>query len=458
MQIPASFLESLNGLPGFDRDAFLAVHTSGKPATSVRLNPSKATGQIAQTPLSRLTPVPWTRLGYYLDERPSFTFDPLFHAGCYYVQEASSMFLEQAIKQTIDLGSPLKVLDLCAAPGGKSTHIQSLLSGDSLLVSNEVIGSRAKILTDNIIRWGAENVVVTNNDPSHFRTLEEYFDLVVADAPCSGSGLFRKEAEAIGEWSEHNVQLCSQRQQRILAEIIPSLKAGGVLIYSTCSYSKEEDEDIVNWLMKEFPLVQLTLSADPAWGITGTGSGYRFWPDKLRGEGFFMACFKKMEETGELKKVKGEREKRNRQNLIEMPGQKDLAIIRYWVQTEGKQLIRSGTTLYAWPEMLAGDIRLLATRLSVIYSGVRIGEVIRDKLIPDHALAMSRILSEHVDRIAFPYEKAIRYLQRKEISPEGMGTGWQLITYEDQPLGWVNVLPRRVNNYYPRELRILKEV
>src|ERR1044071_5586576 len=198
--------------------------------------------------------IPWTEYGHYLSQRPSFTFDPLFHAGCYYVQEASSMFLEQALKQTIDLSKPLRVLDLCAAPGGKSTHILSLISKDSLLVSNEVIRSRAKILKDNIVKWGYSNVVVTNNDPKDFQRLENHFDVIVVDAPCSGSGLFRREPEAIEEWSINNVQLCCQRQQRILADIIPALKGGGILIYSTCSYSPQEDEQIVQWMRNEFPL------------------------------------------------------------------------------------------------------------------------------------------------------------------------------------------------------------
>ena len=178
--------------------------------------------------LQSITAIPWTDCGYYLESRPSFTFDPLFHAGCYYVQEASSMFLEQALKQTVDLSKPIKILDLCASPGGKSTHIQSLISKDSLLVSNDVIRSRANVLKDNIIKWGCENVVVTNNDPKDFAKLENYFDVIVVDAPCSGSGLFRRDPTAIEEWSENNVQLCSQRQQRILADVWPTLKKDGI--------------------------------------------------------------------------------------------------------------------------------------------------------------------------------------------------------------------------------------
>src|SRR6187549_3157172 len=196
MQLPQALLNSLEAVNGFNEEAFIKVHESGEQVTSVRVNPFK------QFEILNLkSQIPWTEYGYYLETRPSFTFDPLFHAGCYYVQEASSMFLEQALKQTLDLSRPLRILDLCAAPGGKSTHIQSLISKDSLLVSNEVIRARANILKDNIIKWGCNNVVVTNNDPKDFAGLKNYFDVIVVDAPCSGSGLFRREPEAMKEWS-----------------------------------------------------------------------------------------------------------------------------------------------------------------------------------------------------------------------------------------------------------------
>jgi hypothetical protein len=170
------------------------------------------------------------------------------------------MFLEQVLRQTTDLSQPLKVLDLCAAPGGKSTLVQSLISDKSILVSNEVIKSRASVLEENITKWGAGNVVVTNNDPASFQRLENYFDVIIIDAPCSGSGLFRKDPRAIAEWSVNSVQLCSQRQQRILADVYPALKKDGILIYATCSYSEEEDEDIADWLLDTFAVSSIQLS------------------------------------------------------------------------------------------------------------------------------------------------------------------------------------------------------
>ncbi len=455
MQLPVSLLASLEGLKGFDKEAFKDIHSSGEQITSIRINPSKKSTQLTNIPINQLTKIPWTDFGYYLESRPSFTFDPLFHAGTYYVQEASSMFLEQALKQTVDLTKPLKILDLCAAPGGKSTHIQSLISKDSLLVSNEVIRSRANVLKDNIIKWGCENVMVTNNDPKDFSKLENYFDVIVVDAPCSGSGLFRRDADAIKEWSENNVQLCSQRQQRILADVWPALKKNGILIYSTCSYSLEEDEEILDWMISQLSAVSCQLSADKQWGITAvqsnnSGYGYRFWPDKVKGEGFFLACFKKND--GENDDTFRYRKK------PEAVTKKEMEFVEKWVKTEGKEFIRYENTVYAWPEELVKDFSFLLEQLRVIYSGTLSGELMRDKLVPDHALAMSNLVTDSLNRTELNDEQAILYLQRKNLQIEIKNKGWQLVTYLNRPLGWINALSNRNNNYYPKELRIIKDV
>lgn len=444
MQLPIPLLTSLATAKGFDQEPFVAVHDWGEQITSIRINPGKLS-EISH-PKSK---IPWTSAGFYLTTRPSFTFDPLFHAGCYYVQEASSMFLEQALKQTIDLSQPLKVLDLCAAPGGKSTHMQSLISKDSLLVSNEVIRSRANVLKDNIIKWGCENVVVTNNDPKDFSKLENYFDVIVIDAPCSGSGLFRRDAEAIEEWSENNVQLCSQRQQRILADVWPALKENGILIYSTCSYSKQEDEEIVEWITASFLTENLKLSVDDLSGIVESGGGLRFWPDKVKGEGFFLACFKKKE--GET-----DAEFRYRKKP-EQATKNEMEIIKKWIKAEGLVFIKYMNTVYAWPEQFVKDFSFLLEQLRVIYSGVLVGELMRDKLVPDHALSMSNLVADGIEKTELNYEESIQFLQRKDLKIETKNKGWQLFTYQQHPLGWANVLANRINNYYPKELRILKD-
>ena len=445
MQLPAALLNSLQGLKGFDKESFEEVHSSGQQITSIRLNPFKKADFQNQK-----SEIPWTEHGYYLETRPSFTFDPLFHAGCYYVQEASSMFLEQAFRKTTDLSKQLRVLDLCAAPGGKSTHIQSLISKDSLLVSNEVIRSRAAVLKDNIVKWGSPNVVVTNNDPKDFARLQNYFDVIVVDAPCSGSGLFRRDPAAITEWSENNVQLCSQRQQRILADIWPALKNDGILIYSTCSYSRQEDEEIVSWLKTEFSVAAITLPVDPGLGITISDGGCRFWPDKVKGEGFFIACFQKKEGDDYVAlKIKGK---------AEPITNKERTIINNWVKSDGLSFVKHAETVYAWPEILYNDFNLLLGQLRVIYSGVLTGVLMRDKLVPDHALAMSDIFSASVGKIELAYEDAIKYLQRKELRLDTQFRGWHLAACQGHPLGWINILPNRINNYYPKELRILKEL
>lgn len=446
MQLPLQLLESLIDAKGFSKEAFEKVHSAVEQITSIRINPFK---QQALLPGIQ-SPIPWTKYGYYLETRPSFTFDPLFHAGTYYVQEASSMFLEQALAQTTDLTRSLKILDLCAAPGGKSTHIQSLISNDSILVSNEVIRSRANVLKDNIIKWGCENVLVTNNDPKDFSRMENYFDVIVVDAPCSGSGLFRRDPEAIDEWSRNNVQLCSQRQQRILADVWPALKKDGILIYSTCSYSKEEDEEIVQWVLKSLSAANLPLSIKENWGIVESEGGYRFWPDKVKGEGFFMACFQKKDGKADASA--------NSRNKPEQVSKKEIEIVQQWVRSEGRSFIKHLNTVYAWPGRHANDFCFLLGKLKVIYSGVLAGELMRDKLIPDHALAMSNIVAVSIDKTELDLEGSIQYLQRKELKTVTKNKGWQLVTYLQHPVGWINALPNRINNYYPKELRILKDI
>jgi 16S rRNA C967 or C1407 C5-methylase (RsmB/RsmF family)/NOL1/NOP2/fmu family ribosome biogenesis protein len=450
MKLPASLMHSLVDVEGFNKEAFEKVHASGEQVTSIRVNPSKPISQFPNFPISKSNKVPWTDYGFYLESRPSFTFDPLFHAGCYYVQEASSMFVEQALKQTIDLSRHLKILDLAAAPGGKSTHIQSLISKDSLLVSNEVIRSRANILQDNIIKWGSENVVVTNNDPRDFARLENYFDVIVVDAPCSGSGLFRRDEDAIEQWSLSNVQLCNQRQQRILADAWPALKKNGILIYSTCSYSKEEDEEIVDWMKKEFKIGIVDLRIDEEWNIVETLAGYRFWPYNVKGEGFFIVCVRKLageEQSSAKSKAK-----------LEFLDKKETELVQKWVNINSRQLVKYRNNVYAVPQGLVTDINSLAGELRVNYFGVRVGGLVREKMIPDHALAMSDLVSDEIEKIELDLKNAITYLQKRDLNVPGLSKGWKLVTYQGFSLGWINVLDNRINNYYPKALRILKDI
>ncbi len=495
MSLPKELLVSLNGVAGFDAAAFAAVHATGRQVTSIRVNPGKVgnvgvrvalegsgvlsgdrvaaalgAGDAAGLDIGggvgaqgfgigALLPVgsrrvPWSSMGYYLPERPSFTFDPLFHGGAYYVQEASSMFLEQALRQTVDLSRPLRVLDLCAAPGGKSTLIQSLLSAESLLVSNEVIRTRVHILHENMVKWGAANTFITSNDPQDFQRLENYFDVIVVDAPCSGSGLFRREPEAVAEWSLDNVRLCQQRQQRILADVWPALRQDGVLIYSTCSYSREEDEDILDWMTKDLSAAGCRLDISPEWNIVETAGaggtyGYRFYPDKLDGEGFFIACLRKGdggEFSAPRKKVLPEKLSRGEESRI-----------REWVRPdEAVAFFRHQEQINALPELLIAELPLLQSACYLKRAGVPMGKLSAKELIPEHDLAVSLLINPSLQVVALTREQALLYLRKEEVHPEGTAQGWSLVGYEGLNLGWIKVLPRRSNNYYPKEWRILK--
>jgi len=472
MQLPEALLDSLKNVEGFNKEAFKQVHDAGEQLTSIRINPAKwsmdvslnhrlsndspqqSVSSIHYSPFTIDENVSWSQFGYYLSRRPSFTFDPLFHAGCYYVQEASSMFLEQALKQLVDLSKPTKVLDLSAAPGGKSTHIQSLVSSESLLVSNEVIRSRCNVLTDNIIKWGSNNVMVTNNDPSAFKKLPGYFDVIVVDAPCSGSGLFRKDETAIEEWSLNNVTLCSQRQQRILADVLPALKENGLLIYSTCSYSKEEDEEIGDWLVEEFEMQNEKLKVETEWNIVESASsktgamGYRFYPYNIKGEGFFISCFRKTT-TGKEARIKTAK--------IEKATTKEKAVIQPWLKDIEVELIKEADSFTALPAYFLNDYTYLKSALNIPYKGTGIGQIMKDKLVPHHSFALSTIISDKVITTELFYEEAVKYLQRRDINIKPSALGWQTVNYQKHNLGWINALSNRINNYYPKELRILKQ-
>ncbi len=455
--LPEKLLDSLEGIKGFNKESFLRVHTSGEQITSLRFNPLKTGINLQQNIFANKVShkIPWTGYGYYLNERPSFTFDPLFHAGCYYVQEASSMFLEEAMRQTVDLSQQIHVLDLCAAPGGKSTLLQSIITKDSLLVSNEVIRTRVNILTENLIKWGAENVVVTQNDPKSFQKLQGFFDVIVIDAPCSGSGLFRRDADAINEWSLNNVQLCSQRQQRIIADVWDALKPGGILIYSTCSFSKEEDEEIMDWIVENMGASSKRLNSENVWGITEVVSerreafGYRFWPDKVAGEGFFISCFQKNDGDDFLFSKK---KKENKQ------AQKNVPVFKkYMKDVDLYSFIEKENSWYAIPKQLSDAFEAVLEKMNIVHFGIEMGQVIKEELIPAHSLALSLQISDEFQSVVLEKMEALQYLGRRDLKLETELIGWTLAKFEGKNLGWMKVLKNRVNNYYPKEWRILKD-
>ena len=430
--LPKELLSSLAGLPGFNATSFQEVHADGRQVTSIRLNPAKPVdglpvlqdgSRMAGSPVK----VPWSSMGYYLAERPSFVFDPLFHAGTYYVQEASSMFLEQAIRQTTDLGRPLRVLDLCAAPGGKSTLLQSLLGPDSLLVSNEVIRNRVNVLQENLVKWGAANTVVTSNDPRDFQRLENYFDVIVVDAPCSGSGLFRRDPAAIAEWSLENVQLCRQRQQRILADCWPALRQEGILVYSTCSYSREEDEEILDWMMEELDASSCRLRTEPEWNIVETtgkkgGWGYRCYPDRLQGEGFFIGCLRKNDGAD----YSWPRNKKTGAGQLVRLGRKEEEQVRNWVQPAQLFFFQHQEHNYGLPLSLAEDLAILQSSCYLKRAGVLLGKPGAKEFIPEHELALSVVINRDLPAIPLSREQAIQYLRKEEVHTDSAHRGWAL--------------------------------
>jgi len=451
LNFPSNFLDSLAGEPGFDAENFTNAHQFTNSPTSIRINPFKS------AKIKTDEQVPWCPEGYYLDTRPSFTFDPLFHAGCYYVQEASSMFIGHILKFIKPDGEPVRILDLCAAPGGKSTLINSAMNPNDLLVANEIIKTRVPVLGDNLSRWGTANTIVTNNDPKDFTRLKSFFDIILVDAPCSGSGMFRKDPAAMNEWSDANVELCHQRQERILADIYPCLKEGGHLIYSTCSYSHQENEDILDWLCDTFELESLQIPIYKEWGIVETQSitqkawGYRFYPGQVKGEGLFAACLRKTGDSGELLGFKN----KEQQKLVA----KEIDLIKGYINnlTEFYYFKANDDWMAIYRQHIE-SLNILQRNLYIKKSGVRIGKLAGKDLIPDHELALSIIINKDaVLQTELDKDQAIQYLRRENIDITTADKGWSLMNFEGQPLGWAKLLPNRINNYYPKEIRIFSQ-
>lgn len=451
---PTSLLQSIAKSCAIDETKLIESHNQ-TAGTSVRINPFKETQKY-----NSQQKVSWANQAHYLNERIEFIKDPLFHAGAYYVQEASSMFLEQAIKQSVDLNSELKVLDLCASPGGKSTLINSLLNEKSFLISNEVIKTRVGALCENLSKWGQANVVVCNNDAQDFIALSNYFDLIVVDAPCSGSGLFRKQADAIEHWSEENVEHCAARQKRILADIYSSLKPNGILIYSTCSYSTEENEEIVSWLIEEKNMESTQIALDTTWNITEThtnngGYGYRFFPHLTNGEGFFLAVFKKENVKSEqfsqhYKRNKDAKAKQNKDELT--------ALSNFIIENKNNEIIQLKDNYFLISKAIIAEL----DKLSVLYlrkKGTLLGEFKGKDFIPHHELALSNYVNKDFSSVEVNTDEALQYLKKSELRlTTNIERGFCLVKFEGHPIGWAKNIGNRFNNYLPKDWRILKDI
>lgn len=449
MNLPSAFALQTEAVIGKEEYKKLEEALQKEPPISIRLN-----GGRLSTVHCSLNKVAWSSDGYYLKERLTFTFDPLFHAGCYYVQEASSMFVEQVLKQYVT--RPVTMLDLCAAPGGKSTHARSTLPEGSLLVANEVIRNRSQVLAENLIKWGHPGVVVTNNDPADFEGLGAFFDVILTDVPCSGEGMFRKDPVAVEEWSLDNVNICWQRQRRILADVWDNLKPGGILIYSTCTYNIKENEENIDWIINEYDAEPLTVDVLPEWEITGNLTGksipvYRFLPHKTKGEGFFLAALRKPT-SADATYLSASKGKKKQEKPVPVPKEAKEWLLNsddYFIEVRGSEVV-------AFPKAYTEELFALQKSLKVLHAGITLGEIKGKDLIPDHSLAMSTSLNPS----AFPvcevaYEQAIAYLRKEAITLHAEAPrGCVLLTYKSRPLGFVKNIGNRANNLYPNEWRI----
>jgi 16S rRNA C967 or C1407 C5-methylase (RsmB/RsmF family)/NOL1/NOP2/fmu family ribosome biogenesis protein len=443
-KLPAQLLQNLNQLDHFNEKAFTDAHSESNKVTSIRINPFKQTSLNFELDGN----VNWNTYGYYLKERPSFTLDPLFQAGCYYPQEAGSMFLEFALKNTLNFSESLKILDVCAAPGGKSTLINSLLNEESLLVANEIIKSRADVLVSNLSKWGTTNSIVTNNDPQRFSELTSFFDALVIDAPCSGSGLFRKQPDAIDEWSEDHVKACSVRQQKILTDVLPALKENGILIYSTCSYSPAENEDIIKKLVNEHSMEYVHLPIHKDWGIVETQYGYRFYPHLLKSEGFFCAVLRKKENSGS--QYQGKRK------TITESTKAERDILHPFITDDNNTLIKKNEQFHLLNPLAMKFLNDFEKQFYFKKAGVVVGEIKGKDVVPNQELAWYWKQNPLINHLNLDKENALKFLRKENFEKNGNLKGLVLVCYQGFGLGWAKILPNRINNYLPNALRILK--
>ncbi|RZS95116.1 methyltransferase RsmF C-terminal domain-like protein [Cecembia calidifontis] len=454
IQLPEAFEERMKDFLGEEEFFKFKQSLENEPKTSIRLNPFKNVKEIGN-----LSKVPWSNWGYYLEDRPSFTLDPLFHAGAYYVQEASSMFLEH-ILHYLQVPKNGIFLDLAAAPGGKSTLLGSYLGEEGFLVANEVIKARASILKENIIKWGIGNTLVTQNDPEHFSNLEGFFDLVLVDAPCSGEGMFRKDPDARNEWSPEHVNLCAMRQERIMDQAGALVRAGGYLIYSTCTFNEQENEDMLRFICSEFSYEPVKLPLESSWGIVESELetecksfyGYRFYPHKVDGEGLFICVLKRSEDAYSQDPQKG---KDFKHPFIKSEGK---TISQKLIETlglpESSSIYSLQGSYFRIPGQFQQHFEFLTRFLNIKYFGVELGKFNKDQFVPTHEWAVSIFPKKGFATFELNEIQALEFLRKEETHLSGAPEGWVLVTFKQLPLGWIKNLGNRTNNNYPKEWRI----
>ena len=434
---------------------------------SIRLNPFKPIipeqEQILNADIRQALRVPWCETGLMLPTRPNFTFDPLLHAGLYYVQESSSMFISEVLQQLVH--EPVAMLDLCAAPGGKTTATRAALPEGSLLFTNEPMKLRASILSENVQKFGHSDVIVTNNYPKDYRKAGQLFDIILADVPCSGEGMFRKDPNAIDEWSSQNVEKCTALQRSIIEDIWPCLREGGLLVYSTCTFNAHENEENVNWIAQNLGADFVKLQTPDEWNITGSLVDsypvYRFIPGLTPGEGLFMAVLRKHGKSEnvlrEACKAAGKITERKRNKGINRSSapSADITKTASWLK-DNYTIINEDGCIRAIPMWWRPVYNRIKTSLHVIHAGVTMGNVKGRDVVPDTSLALSTALNAP----AFPhagltYADALNYLRKEAVTLNaGVPTGFIIVTYRHQPLGFVKNIGNRANNLYPQEWKI----
>ena len=426
------------------------LHALEEPSpVSIRINRNKW----ALNPLNA-EKVPWCEEAYYLENRPSYTLDPLFHSGCYYPQEASSMFLSEVFRQIAGSATKLRVLDLCAAPGGKSLILSDLLGTENLLISNETIRMRSLVLAETLTKWGVVNTIVTRSDPSAFGRMTGFFDIIVVDAPCSGEGMFRNET-ARNEWSNGNASLCSERQKRILMDVWPALREDGILVYSTCTFNPGENEMNIKWLIDRAESECINIDIHNYAGITEIDyegiKGYGFHPGKIRGEGFFISAIrKKVNRTRSIEKA------RRRSDII--PGKPDIGIAEKWSLFTGERIARLGDELLGLP-CERQEFSAIYDNLKVIRPGTKLASVKGKDFIPSHELALSNnIRQKEFSHLELNLADALAFLKRSDFKIAGASRGWNILTWKGVNMGLINNIGNRFNNYYPVEWRIRMDI
>lgn len=446
MKLPEEFTTYTSNLFGEELWKKFLDAMQEQPPVSIRLNPFKYDAATMPLPAEDDAVVEWCPEGRYLKTRPQFTLDPLLHAGAYYVQEAASMYVSEVVRRYADMSSPLRVLDLCAAPGGKTTAVRSVLPEGSLLMTNEPMRQRANILMENVQKYGCPDVIVTNNYAIDYQRSGLKFDIIIADVPCSGEGMFRKDEGAIEEWSVQNVKKCAALQREIIDDIMPCLRDGGLLVYSTCTFNAHEDEENVDYIVENWNMERL--------------DARHFIPGETRTEGLFMAVMRKPGEASNLMSASADKKKDKKQKKGKQTKQQPVSCVKLlseWLTDDASfDICMLGGRVVAVKKAWRNVFDIADSKLRVMHAGVELGEQKGKDIIPSESLALSISLNRH----AFPMveldrDTAIAYLRREPIMlAADTPRGYVVVTYKKLPLGFVKNLGNRTNNLFPQEWRI----